>query len=598
MGVRVRRWKGQRAVYGVFVDHRGRRTAKKVGDKRAAEAVASRIREALAKEAFRLPDDLPPAMTFRALAEEWLVKYPALHAIRPGTIDTYRSFVERHLIPFFGAMALSAITPAVIEDFIEAKRAPGGSVRFGSKALTDASLRTGLLPLRLILARAVRMKRIASNPMHEVEWRGLPHVEQVDPFTGEELRAILAAAGHLDPDSATLFRLWAPAGMRAGEVAGLQEQDLDLERGTALVRRTWSRQRLGPTKTGGERMVSILHPVADDTLEWQPGATAEARSVVVGLRQRRRRSLDNPEAFVFGQGVRAVSSMEVHRVWRRVLRTARVRYRPPEQLRHTFACTMLSRNAPLLYVQQQGGWRSASVLLRVYARWMPQVIGPEIAKAQPPATQAQLGARSSRPAESQKRAQLLDNAESLGLDTERDVKLGPEVLERDGRRQLDDLRLREVAAEAGEELVVNLLAGDRHPLGVLERRPFRRREQRAFPPARHLPDPVLGRPRLHPPGCVDVDSERAAVDESDSQVDEGQECCRELPGLFERNGQLLRRFEDGWAVGEHLGGVQEAAEYLALPGEHLPEGGLTAVVLDFLHARHADSPLSGSEARR
>jgi len=29
---------------------------------------------------------------------------------------------------------------------------------------------------------------------------------------------------------------------------------------------------------------------------------------------------------------------------------------------------MLSRNAPLLYVQQQGGWRSASVLLRVYAR--------------------------------------------------------------------------------------------------------------------------------------------------------------------------------------------------------------------------------------
>ena len=33
---------------------------------------------------------------------------------------------------------------------------------------------------------------------------------------------------------------------------------------------------------------------------------------------------------------------------------------------------MLSRNAPLLYVQQQGGWRSAGILLRVYARWLPQ----------------------------------------------------------------------------------------------------------------------------------------------------------------------------------------------------------------------------------
>ena len=74
---------------------------------------------------------------------------------------------------------------------------------------------------------------------------------------------------------------------------------------------------------------------------------------------------------VSGRGRVPLSSMELHRRWRRVLIVARVRYRKPEQLRHTFASTMLSRNAPLLYVQGQGGWRSASVLLRVYARWMP-----------------------------------------------------------------------------------------------------------------------------------------------------------------------------------------------------------------------------------
>ena len=27
---------------------------------------------------------------------------------------------------------------------------------------------------------------------------------------------------------------------------------------------------------------------------------------------------------------------------------------------------------PLLYVQQQGGWRRGGVLLQVYARWLPQ----------------------------------------------------------------------------------------------------------------------------------------------------------------------------------------------------------------------------------
>jgi integrase len=109
--------------------------------------------------------------------------------------------------------------------------------------------------------------------------------------------------------------------------------------------------------------------------------------VLAGLRQLPVRPLD-PEGFLFGRGKRALSSMELHRSWRRVLSAAHVRYRSPEQLRHTFASTMLSRNAPLLYVQQQGGWRSAGVLLRVYARWMPQDPGATPA-ARPDATPAQ-----------------------------------------------------------------------------------------------------------------------------------------------------------------------------------------------------------------
>src|SRR5262245_11520357 len=80
----------------------------------------------------------------------------------------------------------------------------------------------------------------------------------------------------------------------------LQWQDLDFKRGTALVRRTWSRQRLGPTKTGHARTVSLLHPVADDAADWRPGATDAARSVLAALQSSATRSRD-PEAFVFAQ---------------------------------------------------------------------------------------------------------------------------------------------------------------------------------------------------------------------------------------------------------------------------------------------------------
>ena len=55
-----------------------------------------------------------------------------------------------------------------------------------------------------------------------------------------------------------------------------------------------------------------------------------------------------------------------------MLHRAGVRYRVPEMLRHTFASTLLSRNAPLLYVQKQGVWTSAAVVLHYYSAWMPE----------------------------------------------------------------------------------------------------------------------------------------------------------------------------------------------------------------------------------
>ncbi len=386
MAVTIRQWKG---AWWLDIVHQGRRKRKRVGvgkaGRKAAELAAIKIQARLA-EGDTAALALPPASaaTFASVAAEWLRRYPALHAIRLSTLDNYWSFTLNHLIPHFGEHQIVDITVDRIEEFIELKRAPGGSVRFKGKALSDASLRTGLLALGLILQRAVRMKLLVGNPMREVEWRGLPRRDEqgVDPFTAAELRAILNAATSVDADLATMLRLWLQSGMRAGEVSGLQRQDLDLDKGTALVRRTWSRQRLGPTKTGLVRTVSIVHPVAEDTPEWRPGMMTQAGSVLNGLRRLKVQSLD-PEAFVFGRGSTALSSMELHRKWRRVLTAARVRYRAPEQLRHTFASTLLSRNAPLLYVQQQGGWRSAGILLRVYARWMPQDLTPSVTPVAP-----------------------------------------------------------------------------------------------------------------------------------------------------------------------------------------------------------------------
>ncbi len=193
-----------------------------------------------------------------------------------------------------------------------------------------------------------------------------------------ELRAILESAATIDPAAAVFFRLWAQTGLRSGEIRGLWRGDLDLVAGVVHVQRSRTKRRVGLTKTGRTRLVSVLHPVCEDTPAWQPGATPESRSVLAGL-QRSSSPVWNPMATCSGGASMSTGCIGSGGV----LTKAGVHYREVEQVRHTFASTLLSRNAPLLYVAQQGGWKNAGVLLKHYARWMPQVT------AQPATTQAQ-----------------------------------------------------------------------------------------------------------------------------------------------------------------------------------------------------------------
>jgi integrase len=384
MGVRVRLHKG---VYYVFVNLAGRRKAHKVGpDRRTANAVAAAIRRKIARGQYLIPSE-HRGRTFIDLAREWLERYPLTKNLRPNTWEGYRLKVEKHLIPFFGSRDVGELTPRVIEEFIAAKRAPGGSVRFPDKGLTPQYLRIVLIVLGMILQRGVRDRLIAANPIPDVNQ--LPRADDAaaaDPFTPAELRAIVREAGHVDRNLGLELELWARSGCRAGEVAALQEHDLDARAGTALVRRTFSRGRLGPPKVqSSNRRVFVTHPTLEEVPNWRPGSTPEARALVERLRRRKVVALD-PEAFVFpGRDGNPLLSGYLHRHWRRILVAADIRYREPQQLRHSWASIMLSRNAPLLYVQQQGGWSNATVLLRVYAKWMPS----QADLVRDPATQAQ-----------------------------------------------------------------------------------------------------------------------------------------------------------------------------------------------------------------
>src|SRR5215831_10901547 len=91
---------------------------------------------------------------------------------------------------------------------------------------------------------------------------------------------------------------------------------------------------------------------------------------------------------------------------------------------------------------------------------------------------------------------------------------------------------------------------------------------------------------MHPTGCVDVDSERAPVDQRDAEVDQRQQRGREQTGSLDGRRELLRRLQDRRAMREDLRGIEDGAEEFPLLREDLLEGRIAAVVFDLFHSGH------------
>jgi integrase len=307
------------------------------------------------------------APLFREIATEALKLHASTRSLRATTAGNHQSFLKNHLLTFWGTKEVSPTTFSRLElrKWIATLRGTEGP-----RALSDATISAYLPILSVILDYAVERGLLTTNPMRGGEplWKASVAAEAVDPFTPAELRQVLTAARAIDHDFATLIQIMMQTSLRPGEGLGLRRCDIDL--GTAMinVNGTWSRGALGPTKNRhSTRRVSMLYPTTEDVAAWRPAAAGvETRRVLDGLRALRVVPTD-PESRLF-----TYSTIGFNRLWHRVVAKAGVRYRKPHALRHSFASILLSRGANLLAIQKAGGWRSATILLETYAKWIEE----------------------------------------------------------------------------------------------------------------------------------------------------------------------------------------------------------------------------------
>ena len=113
---------------------------------------------------------------------------------------------------------------------------------------------------------------------------------------------------------------------------------------------------LGPTKTGRERVVELSSRLR--------GVLAERRPEIV-----------SDEALVFPNqsGGFLLDAYFRNKVFNPAVRQAlgEGRHHRPHDLRHTWSTLHLSRGTPLKWIEAQGGWTTAKVLLDTDGHWLP-----------------------------------------------------------------------------------------------------------------------------------------------------------------------------------------------------------------------------------
>ena len=183
--------------------------------------------------------------------------------LREHTMRTKKYIVELKILPYFGNKRVNDITAADIRQWQNELIKTGYSPTY---------LKTINNQLSAIFNYAVRYYDLKSNPCAKAGSMGKSKAEEMDFWTGEEFRKFIDSVMNKRLSyMAFMTMYW--TGMRMGELLALNPKDVDLEKKTISI--TKSYQRLGkkdvitPPKTPkSKRVITIPEFLAADIKDY------------------------------------------------------------------------------------------------------------------------------------------------------------------------------------------------------------------------------------------------------------------------------------------------------------------------------------------
>ncbi len=275
----------------------------------------------------------------------------------PRTIERYVEQADGHIIPALGKHKAADLRPADIERFYASKLADG---------LSPTTVYRMHALLRAAFRHAVKQSTVTRNPI-DATTPPTPASPEQKAMRDEQAELLLRAAeGHrLHP----LLVIALTTGMRAGELAGVRWNDIDLDTGLMMVR--VQRQYL--------RKVGIVQRKTKAYRRDRPVELSEAE--VALLRAHKARQAEErlrigdmwrDHGLVFPSEVGTpLSTGNLRRWFYATLEKAGLPHFRFHDLRHTAATFLLKADPRINVAQQRLGHRDPAITARFYAHVLP-----------------------------------------------------------------------------------------------------------------------------------------------------------------------------------------------------------------------------------
>ena len=241
-----------------------RKRIERVGGRTKKEAEAA-LRIALQEYESAGQHFEPSDLSFADYLDYWYENYGEVN-LRYNTLTGYRNIINRHIKPSLGLYKLRALTPAVLQQFINDKYLNGFSKSLlqDIKSLLNKSLSMAVHPYAFI----------KNSPMQYIT---LPRMDKSRAEVNRVVQSkeTMESIFEIYPKGTTYYiplLIGYFTGLRVGEILGLTEDDIDLEKGLLSVNKILSYQNknwiYATPKTNGSIRTIKMNDDLIDALSW------------------------------------------------------------------------------------------------------------------------------------------------------------------------------------------------------------------------------------------------------------------------------------------------------------------------------------------